>query len=206
MVYKNFQCLKVKIAEKIKKSDFFIPLEVIGKCKFDLFIGFLSSIIFGQVGILITCFLSFIFWSNEYLVSSVMNGDLLMVSMAFLGTYFGIIILEVRENNDIYLREVKMWILVLDVLVAIFSLIILGIIKGNSSVASELRIIVVQVIIFILSTFLSVYSLLVINCDKYIEREEEQNNSDAYLYDEENSINDIRSRANQERTSEGDEI
>ncbi|WP_252242693.1 hypothetical protein [Clostridium sp. ZS2] len=193
-----------KIKKKVQQSDFYLPLSILKDCKFDIFTTFITTIIFGQASICVSLCLSIIYEKYTYIINLVNNGDLLTISLALLGAYFGIILTEFKEKSNNYLKNVKGYVLGINIILCFICLIFLVIIKIDGSVAFRANATIVQITLFITSTFLSIYSLLLINCNKYIKEKEKENDSEEYLEDENKSVESIKEMADKNRTSEGD--
>jgi hypothetical protein len=197
----------VNLSFNKKKSDFFLPFSIIKELKFDFFMTFLSSIVFGQIAVIISIILSVVYFKATYLYSILKNGDLLSISMAFLGTYFAFLIMEFRDEKKIFLRDIKVFIISLSILIATIMIILLVIIKLDSDLYMNWGLILMQVVLAFITLFISVYSICLINLDRYNEKTERNSKAEKYLEDEDKKIGDMKKNASKENvTSEGDKI
>ena len=183
------------IKKNILKSDFYVPLNTVKECKFDLFTSFITTIIFGQASICVSLCISILYLQISYISDLLKNGDLLTVSLALLGTYFGIILTEFKEKKNNYLKNVKLYVLGINIILCFICLIFLVLIKTNTEVACKTNAIIIQIFIFILATLVSIYSLLLINCNKYIKEKENENDSEIYLEEENSNLETIKNKA-----------
>ena len=194
----------MKSKNNFSNNDFFIPFKTVGESKFDFFTSFITTILFGQASICISFCIAFFYWKLSYITDLLKNGDLFTVSIALLGTYFGIILTEFKEKDSNYLKSVKCYVLATSIVLIFFCAIFLVALKNNPEMWYFNNVVVIQVSMFIISTVLSIYSLLLINCNKYIREKEKENDSEEYLKEENNSLESIKFKADINTTSEGD--
>lgn len=186
------------------KDDVLLPLKIIRNCKLEMFISFLSSFIFGQVALVISIILYVFFCKKESLENIINNGDLLTVSLALLGTYFGILAMDFGKNSYIVLKGVKIAVISFEIFLSIIILIFLLPLKYDEHVIMTMQLAVAQIVAFIITLLLSIYSLCLLNVNKCMVNEEMSENQNLYLDTEKQTIKDLKERAKVDETEEGD--
>lgn len=186
------------------KDDFLMPIKEIKNFKFDFLSVFITSLIMGQIGILYNLFLAYIKWDNNYSWSILNNCDLLSLSMALLGTYIAMIIVDYRNNDNSYLKKVE----------SVVSLIYLGAFVVTGLVYAILRIfgaeyyyclrtIALQVIITVFDTFLSIYTLCLINTINLLKKRDNEKLLESYNKSENENMNQIKGKGHSVKKSKG---
>lgn len=195
---------KIKSESSRFKEDFLLPFCIIKELKLDFFMTFLSSIVFGQIAVIISVILSLVYWKIIYIYNIIKNGDLLTISIALVGTYLAFLIMEFRDEKKIFLRDIKIFTISFSILISIIMLIFISIIKIDSDLYMNNGFIFIQIILALLSVFVSVYAICLINLDRYNKKIEKNDKAEEYLIGEDANLGKIKKKAIAEVTSEGD--